>query len=116
MVVFVGANKSVGLHPFYVQFGQALLTYDVLLLFIIAIQVYLTLKFRKNVKLHSALIFSTLFGLLPPILSRLLGVVIPALEITSLDTMYRFGYSLQISLLITFIFYPPRNKNEPESN
>jgi len=97
LVTLVGAQKSVAQHPFYLQFGQALLTSDALLTVMTAVQVYLALRFRSNVRLHSALMIGTLIGLLAPIFARLLPNFIPQLEITDLDTMYRFGYSIHIS-------------------
>ncbi|TDR16857.1 hypothetical protein [Marinicella litoralis] len=103
LVTWLGAIKAVGQHPFYVEIGQALLTADVLLIFATALQIYLALKFRRNVHVHSALIISTLFGLLPPILSRLFSNHIPSMQITSLDSMYRFAYAIQLSILVTFL-------------
>jgi hypothetical protein len=108
LVILAGAHKSVAMHPFYVQFGQALILVDVLLLFSTALQIYLAFKLRHNVRLHSALIFGTLIGLLPPIISRL-ALIIPALSITSLETMYKFKYGLHFgfafSFMITIILY-----------
>ena len=69
MVTWAGAQKAVGGHPFYTLFGQALLTADVWLTLTMAVQVYLALRFRRQVHLHSALMISTLVGLLPPILT-----------------------------------------------
>jgi uncharacterized membrane protein YhaH (DUF805 family) len=103
LVTWVGAQKSVGGHPFYIQFGQALLAADVLLTFSTSLQIYLALRWRRNVRLHSALMFGTLIGLLAPILSRLFPLFIPGMEITDLDTLYRFGYSMKLSVLISLI-------------
>ncbi len=100
LVTWVGAQKAVGGHPFYVQFGQALLTTDMFLLFSTPLQIYLALKFRSNVRLHSALMLGTLIGLLPPILSRLVVNWVPAFNITSLETMKNFSYGLNISIVI----------------
>lgn len=104
MVTWVGAQKTVAGHPFYAQFGQALLTVDVLYTFAIALHVYLALKFRANIRLHSALFFGTIGGLLPPVLSRLFPLFIPGMEIDGLDTLYRFGYSLNLSVIVTLVF------------
>ncbi len=103
MVTWVGAQKSVGDHPFYVQFGQALLTADMFLLFSTPLQIYLALKLRKNIRLHSALMLGTLIGLLPPIVSRLVVNWIPAFNITSIETMHHFGYGLKISIAISLL-------------
>ncbi len=103
MVTWVGAQKAIGDHPFYQQFGQALLTVDVMLTITTTLQIYLALKFRFNVRLHSALMLGTLIGLLPPILSRLLVDMIPSWNITGLDTLYKFGYGLHASIVISTI-------------
>lgn len=103
LVSWLGAQKSVGEHPFYVMFGQALLTGDVLLTFATPLIVYLALRFRRNMYVHGALMISTVFGLLPPILARLINNFVPGLTIDGLDTLYRFGYSLYISLALTFV-------------
>ena len=103
MVTWVGAQKSVGGHPFYTLFGQALLTADVWLTLTMAVQVYLALRFRRQVHLHSALMISTLVGLLPPILSRLFANHLPGMIIEGPDTLYRFEYALQLSMLLSVI-------------
>ena len=103
LVTWVGAQKSVGGHPFYMQFGQALLTADAFLTFSTPLQIYLALKWRNRVGLHSALMFGTLIGLLAPILSRFFPLFIPSMEITTLDTLYRFGYSMNLSILVSLI-------------
>jgi hypothetical protein len=100
LVTWVGAQKAVGGHPFYAQFGQALLTADVFLLFSTSLQIYLALKFRNNIRLHSALMLGSVIGLIGPILSRLIVNFIPAFKITSLETMSNFGYGLNISIVI----------------
>jgi len=103
LVIWNGATKSVALHPFYVQFGQALLAFDALLLLTTSLQVYLALKFRSSVRLHSALILGTLIGLLPPIVSRLVGKVFSGLAVESLETLYKFGYSLHIGMIVSLL-------------
>lgn len=103
MVTWVGAQKSVGGHPFYIQFGQALLVADVFLLFATSLHVYLALRFRQNVRLHSALMFGSVFGLIGPIVSRLVVNWIPAFKITSLETMSNFAYGLNISIVISLL-------------
>jgi hypothetical protein len=103
LVSWLGAQKAVGGHPFYVMFGQALLTSDVLLTFTTPLIVYLALRFRRNMRVHGALMISTVFGLLPPILSRLIVNFTPGLTIEGPDTMYRFGYGLHISIALTFV-------------
>lgn len=103
LVTLVGALKSVAGHPFYQEIGQALLTVDVLLLLVTPALVFLALKVRRNVHLHSALMFSTLTGLMPPALSRLFANYVPALSINSLDELYKFKTSLQISVAISII-------------
>jgi hypothetical protein len=103
LVTWLGAQKAVGDHPFYVQFGQALLTGDALLTFTTPLIVYLALRYRRNIYVHGALMISTVFGLLPPILARLMNNYVPGLIIEGLDTMYLFGYALYISLALTFV-------------
>lgn len=118
MVSWVGAQKAVGGHPFYVQFGQALLTADLLLLLTTPLQIYLALKLRRQVRLHSALMLGTVIGLLPPILSRLLVNWVPAWQITGLDTMHHFAYGLNISMVMgllisLLLFYCYRKEGWP---
>ena len=103
MVTWVGAQKAVGGHPFYTQFGQALLIADVLLLFSTSLHIYLALRFRGNVRLHSALMLGSVFGLIGPIVSRLIVNWVPALKITSLETMSNFNYGLNISIVISLL-------------
>jgi hypothetical protein len=103
LVTWQGAIKAVNQHPFYVLFGEALLTADVLLLFTTSLQVYLALKFRRQVHLHSALMLSTVMGLLPPVLSRLFANWVPGLLITGPDTLYLFEYCLQLSMLVSLL-------------
>ncbi len=103
LVTWVGAVKSVGQHPFYVQVGQPLLVFDVLLLFTTPLQVYLALRYRSRVRLHSALMLGTLIGLAPPIFSRLFNAYIPGIGIEGLDTMHRFHYSVQLSLVASLL-------------
>jgi len=102
LVSWLGAQKAVGDHPFYVQFGQALLTGDVMLTFTTPLIVYLALRYRRNMYLHGALMISTVFGLLPPILARLINGYVPGLKIEGLDTIYLFGHALYISIGLTF--------------
>ncbi len=102
-VILNGSLKSVAQHPFYMEVGKSLLTADVLLLFTTALQVYLALKFRRNIRVHSALMFGTTIGLLPPILSRLTSKYIPGLKIEGMDTLYRFEYSLQVTVVFSVL-------------
>lgn len=101
MVTWLGAQKSIGDHPFYAQSGHALLTGDALLTLATPLLVYLALRFRRNVYLHGALMISTVFGLLPPILARIMNNYVPGLIIEGLDTLYLFRYALYISLVLT---------------
>ena len=101
LVTWVGSQKAIAGHPFYVRFGQALLTADAILTVATAALVYLALRFRAKVHLHSALMISTVCGLLPPILSRLITNSVPGLRIDGPDTIYRFGYGLHISMVLT---------------
>ena len=103
LVTWLGAQKTVGGHPFYLQFGQALITADAMLVLTTPLQIYLALLYRKKVHLHSALMLSTLVGLLPPVLSRLFVNLIPSWNITGLETMYRFGYGLHSALIFTIV-------------
>jgi hypothetical protein len=118
MVTFVGAVKSKALHPFYLEFGQALLTADLILTFTVPLTIYLALRYRKQVQLHSALMISTVIGLLSPILARLYVNTIPGLEITGPDTLYRFGYGLHASMISAlaialFLYYRYRPRSWP---
>ena len=63
LVTFVGAQQSVKQSRFYVLFGKSLLTADALLTFATAAQVYLALKFRNQLRIRSALMISTVLGL-----------------------------------------------------
>lgn len=103
LVTWVGAQKSVVDHPFYVHFGQALLTGDAMLTFTTPLIVYLALRYRRNMHLHGALMISTVFGLLPPILARLMNNYVPGLIIEGPDTLYLFGHALYISIALTFV-------------
>lgn len=104
MVTYAGAIKTVEQHPFYMMFGKALLTGDAILTFAIPLQIFLALKFRKFVGLHSALMLSTVTGLLPPILARLFGAIVPGLMIRGPDTLYRFEYCLLLSFVVSVGF------------
>lgn len=102
-VTWVGASKSAGGHPFYEAFGRALLTSDVLLALLTPVIVYLALRFRHQTALHSALMISTVIGLLPPILSRLFTNNMPGLQITGPETMVRFGTSLTLAIAVSVL-------------
>lgn len=101
LVTWAGAQKSVAQHPFYEAFGRALLTGDALLVFATALLVYLALRHRRRVHLHSALMLSTVMGLLPPILTRIFNFYVPGLMITGPETLYRFGQALLLSVALT---------------
>lgn len=101
LVTLVGAMKSIAGHPFYHAVGQALLTVDVLLLVVTPCLVFLALRFRRNVRLHSALMFSTLTGLMPPALSRMFANYLPGLQIAGLEDLYKFEFSLQLSIAVS---------------
>lgn len=101
LVTWAGAQKSVAQHPFYEAFGRALLTGDALLVFATALLVYLALRHRRRVHLHSALMLSTTMGLLPPILTRIFNSYVPGLMISGPETLYRFGQALLLSVALT---------------
>lgn len=101
LVTWAGAQKSAAQHPFYEAFGQALLTGDALLVFVTALLVYLALRHRRRVHLHSALMLSTVMGLLPPILTRIFNFYVPGLMISGPETLYRFGQALLLSIALT---------------
>ncbi|MEX2498954.1 MAG: hypothetical protein WD397_08795 [Wenzhouxiangellaceae bacterium] len=101
LVTWAGAQKAAVQHPFYEAFGRPLLTGDALLVFVTALLVYLALRLRRRVHLHSALMISTVMGLLPPILARVFNVYVPGLIISGPETLYRFGPSLLLSVAIT---------------
>lgn len=118
LVTHAGALKSVAGSVFYIKFGQALLTTDAMLTFSTAIQVYLALRFRRQVYLHSAFMISTVIGLLPPILSRLFAAIVPGMTIRGPDTLYRFEYCLQLSIVVSvvislFMFWRYRRSGWP---
>ncbi|WP_026374712.1 hypothetical protein [Aestuariibacter salexigens] len=101
MVSLQGAQKFVSGAIFYDMFGKALLTVDILLTFITPMLVMLALMYRRNIRLHSAFMLSSIMGLLPPILSRLFAAIMPGMTIRGPDTLYRFEYCLQLSILVT---------------
>lgn len=101
LVTWAGAQKSAAQHPFYEAFGRALLTGDSLLVFATALLVYLALRHRRRVQLHSALMIGTVIGLLPPILARVFNVYMPGLVISGPETLNRFGPSLLLSIVLT---------------
>ena len=101
LVTWLGAQKSVGGHPFYEQIGHSLLTGDALLIFTTPLIVYLALRFRRSVPLHAALMISTVFGLLPPIMFRIIAIHVPGLKVEGMETFYRFEYALYLSLALT---------------
>ncbi len=117
LVTLAGAQKAVAGHPFYQMFGQALLTVDLFLILAVPFGVYLSLKLKKKPQLHSAYMFGTVAGLLPPILSRLLVNIIPAWKITGPETLHHFAYALHFSFIFTIfmgiaflIIYKPYNR------
>lgn len=101
LVTWAGAQKSAAHHPFYEAFGRALLIGDALLVFATALLVYLALRHRRRVHLHSALMIGTVMGLLPPILARLFNNYVPGLIISGPETLHRFGPSLLLSVAMT---------------
>ena len=101
LVTWAGAQKSAAQHPFYEAFGRALLTGDSLLVFTTALLVYLALRHRRRVQLHSALMLGTVTGLLPPILTRVFNGYVPGLVISGPETLYRFGSALLLSIILT---------------
>ncbi len=103
MATYAGAVKSIANHPFYEMFGHALLTADVWLLFVTPILLYLAFRHRRKVRVHGALMFATLIGLVPPILARLFGMVVPGLTIRGPETLYRFEYNLAASMVVTVV-------------
>ncbi|MFV0542314.1 MAG: hypothetical protein ACK5L8_01370 [Marinicella pacifica] len=109
MVIQLGVQKTLAQHPFYMLFGEALLTIDVLLLLTVPLQVYLALRFRRRVRLHSALMLGTVIGVMPPITSRLLSGYVPGFIIDGPESLHLFKYALLwgnvISLVIALILY-----------
>ena len=103
MVIQAAIQKTVAGHPFYQLFGEALLTVDFALLVVVPLQVFLALKYRHRVLLHSALMLSTVAGLLPPVLSRLFSNYVPGLMITGPETVYLFEYSLVLGMACSAI-------------
>lgn len=101
LVTWLGAQKSVGGHPFYEEIGHFLLTGDALLTFTTPLVVYLALRFRRSIPVHAALMISTVFGLLPPIIFRVFANYVPGLKVEGLDQFYKFEYSLYLSLVLT---------------
>lgn len=101
LVTWAGAQKAVAQHPFYEAFGRALLTGDALLVFATALLVYLALRHRRRVQVHSALMLGTVMGLLPPILARIFNFYVPGLMISGPETLYRFGQALLLSVALT---------------
>lgn len=101
MASWAAARKAVERDPFSEMFGRALLTGDVLLIVFTALLVYLALRYRRNVRLHGALMISTVLGLLPPIFARLFGNHLPGFVIEGPDTLHRFGDSLLLSVILT---------------
>ncbi len=103
MVSHFGAIRTVEQNPFYVEVGTALLTVDITLTFLTPYLVYKALKHRNNIVLHSGYMFSTILGLLGPIFARLFSAHIPGLQITGLETLHLFDYSLLLSIILTVI-------------
>lgn len=103
LVSHLGAIKTTQQQPFYVELGTALLTVDIALTFLTPWLVYLALKHRRSIHLHSALMLSTIIGLLGPIISRIFVPLIPGFQITGPDTLYRFNYSIALSAAVTLI-------------
>ncbi|MEM9304829.1 MAG: hypothetical protein AAGE01_22140 [Pseudomonadota bacterium] len=103
MATQAGAVKAASQHPFYEMFGKALLTADVWLLFTTPLVLFLAFRFRRQVRVHSALMLSTLVGLMPPMLSRLYAGFMPGMTVRGPDTLYRFEYCLYASMATTVV-------------
>ncbi|MDJ0653618.1 MAG: hypothetical protein QNJ40_05680 [Xanthomonadales bacterium] len=101
LATHAGAIKSVASHPFYMMFGQPLLTADLWLTFATSAVLYLAFRYRRRVRLHSALMLSTLIGLLPPMLARLYAAFMPGMTVRGPETLYRFEYCLAASMATT---------------
>ncbi|GMG87219.1 hypothetical protein [Biformimicrobium ophioploci] len=115
LVSHLGAVRFAAGSPFYAQVGMPLLTADILYVFATALLVYLALKFRRNVKLHSALMLSTVIAMISPIFARLLGNYVPGLLVTGLETLYRFEYNVLLSMALAVgitIFLYLRNRKD----
>ncbi|TKB45741.1 hypothetical protein [Thalassotalea mangrovi] len=113
LVSHQGAVNTANGSVFYQQVGAALLVVDITLTFLTPLLVYLALKHRQTVALHSGYMFATMLGLLGPIIARLFVAFIPGLAITGADTLYRFNYSLLLTIIVTVaiaIFLYLRNR------
>ncbi|TLU61821.1 cytochrome d ubiquinol oxidase subunit II [Thalassotalea litorea] len=103
MVTHQGAVKTAEGSAFYQEVGTALLVVDVALTFLTPFLVYQALKHRRTVELHSGYMFATMLGLLGPIIARVFVAFIPGFAITSVETLYRFNYSLMLSIAVTLL-------------
>lgn len=65
--------------------------------------IYLGLKQRQCIRHHAACMVLTCFALIGPALSRLLVNYVPGFQITSQETISKFGLSLWFSLLLTIL-------------
>ncbi|WP_348673794.1 hypothetical protein [uncultured Abyssibacter sp.] len=100
-VSLFGAVRASTGRLFYVEFGTALLTLDVLLTFTTPWLVYLALRYRQRMELHSALMIGTLMPLLNPVTARLLSNYVPGLQITGPDTLANFGTNLALASAVS---------------
>jgi len=98
-----GAVKAAVDHPFYVMFGQALLTADLWMIIAIPVLLFLGFRHRRQVRLHSALMLSTLLGLLPPMFARLYAGIVPGLTVRGPDTFHRFENCLLLAVLTSLL-------------
>ena len=85
--------------PFYAMFGARLALMDLLSSLAILGMFTMALKWRRKVHLHARYMLAPILFLLGPILGRL-APILPPLAIGGPDTLYRFGYGVQLANLI----------------
>jgi hypothetical protein len=98
----MAAKFGAGADPFYAMFGARLGLMDALSSIAIVGMFFIALKWRRKVHLHARYMLAPILFLLGPILGRL-APALPPLAIGGPETLYRFGYGVQLANLIAIV-------------
>ncbi len=114
----VVATMAVRPGPFTEMFGARLGLLDIVSVFAFAGFIYMALRHRRNVGLHSGWMVATIFLLINPTLARLFPAFIPGMTIRSVEELPRFAASVHLAQVIAialavFLYYSYRRHGRP---
>ena len=114
----VVATMAVRPGPFTELFGARLGLLDVVSVFAFAGFVFMALRHRRNVGLHSGWMVATIFLLINPTIARLFPAFVPGMTIRSVEELPRFAASVHLAQVIAialavFLYYSYRRHGTP---